>query len=401
MIINIEQAIKEFKQGKILIMVDDENRENEGDFIIASELVTADAINFMTKYGRGLVCVSGLPDRMSALDLKPMVQDNTARLGTNFTVSIDAKKNTSTGISAEDRAITIKAFVDPNTKPDDLLRPGHIFPLTACEGGVLERAGHTEGTMDLARLANLFPSGVLCEILDDDGKMARLPRLQKIANQHNIHIVTIRDLIEYRMKSEKLVKRIVSTKIPNEYGTWNLHLYETIIGNEMHIAMVMGEVADKENVLVRVHSQCFTGDTLGSFRCDCGPQFHKAQQMIAQEGKGVILYLHQEGRGIGLKNKLLAYQLQDNGKDTVEANEELGFKADLREYGIGAQILVDLGLHKIKLMTNNPRKIVGLDGFHLQVAERIPIIIEPDEYNKFYLETKARKLGHFIKTEKK
>ena len=396
MIINIEEAITEFKDGKILIMIDDENRENEGDFVVASEKITPEIINFMTKYGRGLVCVSALPQRMNELDLPPMVQDNTARLGTNFTISIDARERTTTGISAEDRAQTVRVFINPKTKPADLLRPGHIFPLAAKEGGVLERAGHTEGSMDLARLAGFFPSAVLCEILNEDGTMARLSNLQEIARKFNIHIITIRDLIEYRMKSEKLVRRIVTTQIPNAYGLWTLHLYEGIVDKELHIAMVMGDIEGKEDVLVRVHSQCFTGDTLGSLRCDCGSQLHKAQELIAKTGSGVILYLHQEGRGIGLKNKLLAYSLQDQGKDTVEANESLGFKADLREYGIGAQILVDLGLRSIRLMTNNPRKIIGLDGFHLKITERVPLVIEPSEFSKAYLETKIQKLGHLI-----
>ncbi len=392
----IEEAIEDFRDGKILIVVDDEDRENEGDFIMAANKVTPESINFMAKYGRGLICVPLTQERLDELELEAMVQKNTAHHGTQFTVSVDAKKNTTTGISAHDRAVTIKALVDAETKPTDLARPGHIFPIKAEAGGVLSRAGHTEAVVDLARLAGLYPAGVLCEIMDEDGSMARVPQLMKIAKQHNLKIITIRDLIEYRRRKEKLVKQRAVANFPTKFGHFKLYLYESAVDEHHHLAIVKGDVNTDEPVIVRVHSQCLTGDILGSLRCDCQDQLHYALKMIEKEGRGVVLYMRQEGRGIGLANKILAYQLQDNGLDTVEANEELGFQADLRDYGIGAQILADLGVKNIRLLTNNPKKIVGLKGYGLNIIERLPIEVEPNEANAFYLETKRDKLGHLI-----
>ncbi|MFQ6114647.1 MAG: bifunctional 3,4-dihydroxy-2-butanone-4-phosphate synthase/GTP cyclohydrolase II, partial [bacterium] len=386
----------DFKWGKILIVVDDEDRENEGDFIMAAEKVTPESINFMAKYGRGLICVAMTGKRLDQLDLHPMVTENTARMGTSFTVSVDAIKNTTTGISAHDRAETIRALIDPKTQPDDLARPGHIFPVRAQEEGVLRRAGHTEAVIDLAKLAGLYPAGVLCEIMDDDGTMARVPKLMKIAQKFGLKIITIRDLIAYRRRTEKLVKRLVTTRFPTKWGEFTLHLYESIIDAYHHLALVKGEIDSTEPTLVRVHSQCLTGDILGSLRCDCGQQLEKAMTAIEKEGKGILLYMRQEGRGIGLVNKIRAYHLQDQGKDTVEANEILGFEPDLRDYGIGAQILVDLGVKKIRLLTNNPKKYVGLKGYGLEIVERIPIEVEPNEINAKYLQTKRDKLGHLI-----
>lgn len=395
-IISVEQAIEEYKNGKILIVVDDEDRENEGDFVIAAEFATPDVINFMAKYGRGLICIGMTGDSLDRLNLHPMVADNTSKLNTSFTVSVDAKKNTTTGISAHDRAETIRVLIDQNSSADDLAKPGHIFPLRAVEGGVLCRAGHTEAVVDMARLSNLQPAGILCEILDDDGTMARMPKLAEIAEQFDLNIVTIRDLIHYRSVHDKLVKRVVSTHFPTKYGEFLLHLYESDIDEHHHLALVKGKINPEEPVLVRVHSECLTGDVLGSMRCDCGEQLHKALQRINEEGKGIFLYMRQEGRGIGLGNKIRAYQLQDEGKDTVEANEELGFPADLRDYGIGAQILVDLGVKKLCLLTNNPKKIVGLKGYGLEVVKRVPVEISPNPVNAKYLITKRDKLGHLI-----
>ncbi|HEX9972190.1 MAG TPA: bifunctional 3,4-dihydroxy-2-butanone-4-phosphate synthase/GTP cyclohydrolase II [bacterium] len=392
----IEEAIADYREGKILIVCDDEDRENEGDLIMSAIKVTSEKINFMAKYGRGLVCVPMTQERLNELDLQPMVQRNTAIHGTQFTVSVDAAKNIGTGISAYDRAQTIKVLVDPDARPADLARPGHIFPLKAEIGGVLSRAGHTETVVDMARLAGLYPAGVLCEIMDDDGNMARVPQLMKMAQKHQLTIVTVRDLIEYRRRTEKLVRRIATTKFPTKFGNFILHLYESSIDEHHHLAVVKGDLTTDEPVIVRVHSQCLTGDIFGSLRCDCGDQLSSAMEMIEKQGRGVLLYMRQEGRGIGLSNKILAYQLQDNGRDTVEANEELGFKPDLRDYGIGAQILSDLGIKKIKLLTNNPKKIVGLKGYDLEIVERLPIEICPNEVNAHYLETKRDKLGHLI-----
>jgi 3,4-dihydroxy 2-butanone 4-phosphate synthase/GTP cyclohydrolase II len=350
----------------------------------------------MAKYGRGLICVAITEGRARELEFEPMVEFNTTRHGTAFLVSVDYLKGTTTGISAFDRAATIKAIVDPNTKPSDFAKPGHIFPLQAVEGGVLRRAGHTEAAVDLARLAGLYPAGVLCEIMNDDGTMARVPDLFKIAKKFGLKIITIKDLISYRLKREKLVRKITTTKLPTKYGFFELHLYESLTDGKVHVALVKGKIDDGEPVLVRVHSECLTGDVFGSFRCDCGEQLHSAMKMIEREGKGVLLYMRQEGRGIGLVNKIKAYRLQDEGKDTVEANEMLGFKPDLRDYGIGAQILVDLGVRKMRLLTNNPKKIVGLTGYGLEVVERVPIEIEPNEVNINYLRTKRDKLGHLI-----
>ncbi|UCC43753.1 MAG: bifunctional 3,4-dihydroxy-2-butanone-4-phosphate synthase/GTP cyclohydrolase II [Candidatus Zixiibacteriota bacterium] len=397
---SIEDALEDIKRGKFVIVVDDEDRENEGDLIMAAEKVTPDAVNFMATHGRGLICVPMKGERLEALDLSPMVQNNTARLGTRFTVSVDALDGTTTGISAFDRALTIQKLVDDRTCPEDLGRPGHIFPLQALEGGVLSRAGHTEATVDLARLAGLKPIGVLCEILDSDGRMARVPRLHDLAKAHGLRLITVRDLIAYRRRTEKLVHRIKEVDFPTRHGDFKLYLYGSDIDEHHHLALVKGDVDGRANVLVRVHSQCLTGDVFGSRRCDCGPQLERAMQRVDEEGTGVILYMRQEGRGIGLVNKILAYGLQDNGADTVEANEELGFKADLRDYGIGAQILVDLGLQSIRLLTNNPRKVVGLKGYGLEIVDRVPLQVEPSKHNHKYLETKRDKLGHLLELKK-
>lgn len=395
-VVTVEEAIEEIRKGKMVILVDDEDRENEGDLCIAAEKVTPEAINFMAKYGRGLICLALTEERCKELDLEPMVKNNTAPFHTNFTVSIDAREGITTGISAYDRALTIKKAVDPSAKPSDFVRPGHIFPLMAKPGGVLVRAGQTEGSVDLARLAGLYPAAVICEIMKDDGTMARMDDLKKFAKEHNLKIITIEEIIRYRMRTEKFVRRLVTARIPTkEFGEFKVIAYDNDIDHQVHLAFVKGEV-EKEPVLVRVHSQCLTGEVLGSLRCDCGPQLKKALEMICREGRGVLLYLMQEGRGIGLVNKLKAYNLQDEGLDTVQANEKLGFPPDLRDYGIGAQILVDLGIRKMRLMTNNPRKIVGLEGYGLKVVERVPIEIHPEKENFKYLLTKKEKLGHFI-----
>jgi len=393
---SIDEAIEDIKNGKMVIVVDDEARENEGDLIMAAEKVTPQAINFMATHARGLICVALEDNRLDELKLQPMVQENTAKMGTPFAISVDAVHGTTTGISAYDRAVTIKTLVDPETKPEDLARPGHVFPLRAAKGGVLRRAGHTEAAVDLARLAGLTPAGVLCEIMADDGSMARVPQLVKIAEKHGLKIVTIYDLIEFRRKKEKLIRRVAEAMLPTKYGEFKLIAYEGTIDNSESVALVMGEPEKQPAALVRVHSQCLTGDVFGSLRCDCGDQLHESMRMIAREGNGVLLYIQQEGRGIGLVNKVRAYQLQDQGRDTVEANEELGFPPDLRDYGIGAQILADLGLHRIRLLTNNPKKIVGLKAYGLEIVERVPIEVPPNKRNLKYLKVKRDKLGHIF-----
>jgi len=397
MINAIEAALEDIRQGKMVILVDDEDRENEGDLTMAAEKVTPEAINFMAKYGRGLICLTLLEEKLSELRLPMMVSENTSRFQTAFTVSIDARKGVTTGISAADRAATILTAIDDQAQPEDLVTPGHIFPLRARQGGVLVRTGQTEGSVDLARLAGLKPAGVICEIMNEDGTMARMPDLQIFSGQHSLKIITIADLIKYRLHKESLVRRIATAKLPTKYGgVFTAIAYENDVDPYHHIALVKGEITPDDEVLVRVHSQCLTGDVFGSKRCDCEEQLHTAMAMVEKEGKGVIVYMRQEGRGIGLVNKLRAYCLQEIGKDTVEANEALGFKADMRDYGIGAQILVDLGLHKIRLMTNNPRKIKGLEGYGIKVVERVPIETKPHQENIEYLKAKAKKMGHLL-----
>jgi len=390
----IEEAIEDIRAGRMVIVVDDEDRENEGDLTIAAEKVTPEIINFMARHGRGLVCLPMTQERLDQLEIPLMVSDNSSKFNTAFCVSIEAKKNVTTGISAADRAATVKAAIDPATKARDLARPGHMFPLRAEPGGVLRRAGQTEAAVDLARIAGLYPAGVICEVMNEDGTMARVPQLQEFAIRHGLKMVNIADLIRYRLGTERFVKRVASPRLPTRYGEFTLHAYENELDHKTHLALVMGDVADGQPVLVRVHSECLTGDAFFSARCDCGPQLETAMQKIAEEGRGIIVYLRQEGRGIGLVNKLRAYELQDCGADTVEANESLGFQPDQRDYGIGAQILNDLGAAKLRIMTNNPRKFVGLSGYGLEIVERVGIEIPPTGTTRRYLEVKKRKLGH-------
>ena len=393
----IEEAIEQFRQGKMVIIVDDEDRENEGDFAIAAEKVTPAAINFMAKHGRGLICLALTEERCRALDLPLMVEDNTSSFGTAFTISIEAKGKTTTGISAADRAATVLTAIDPATRPEDLWRPGHIGPLRARKGGVLKRAGQTEASVDLAALAGLTPAGVICEIMNDDGTMARVPDLTEVARQHGLLMITVSDLISYRLRHETLVRRAAAPQLPTVYGDFRIYAYRSDVTEEEHVALVMGEIDPEDPVLVRVHSQCLTGDIFGSARCDCGVQLEQALQKIASEGKGVLLYLLQEGRGIGLLNKLRAYELQEQGHDTVEANERLGFRPDQREYGVGAQILRDIGVRKMRLMTNNPSKYIALDGYGLEIVDRVPLEVPPTESSRAYLRAKREKLGHLLK----
>lgn len=392
----VQEVLQDLRKGKLVIVVDDEARENEGDLVCPAEKITPAKVNFMAKHGRGLICVALTPQRCAELDLFLPIQTSTALHGTAWTVSVDAVQGTTTGISAHDRAVTIKALVNPQTKPADLARPGHIFPLMARPGGVLVRAGHTEAAVDLARLAGFTPAGVLCEVMADNGRMARLPELTRLARRFGLKILTIKDLIEYRRQREVLVRRVIETTLPTKFGEFKVIVYEDEVELYAHLALVKGEVAGKERVLVRVHSQCLTGDVFHSLRCDCGQQLAEAMKLINREGCGVILYMRQEGRGIGLTNKLRAYALQDQGLDTVEANLALGFPADLRDYGIGAQILCDLGLSSIRLLTNNPRKVVGLAGFGLKIVEMVPVVVKPNRRNLCYLVTKRDRLGHIL-----
>ena len=390
----IEDAIAAIHAGDMVIVVDDANRENEGDLTIAAEKVTAEAINFMARYGRGLICVSMTPERLDELEIPLMVSQNSSRFETAFCVSIEAKGQTSTGISASDRAATVRAALDPATRPSDLARPGHMFPLRSRTGGVMVRAGQTEAAVDLARIAGLYPAGVICEIMNEDGTMARVPELTKFARRHGLLMVTIADLIKYRTRTESLVRRVASAKLPTDFGDFRISAFESLVDNQTHVAMVMGDIGDGKNILVRVHSQCLTGDVLHSIRCDCGAQLDAAMERISAEGRGVLLYLHQEGRGIGLANKIRAYELQDEGFDTVEANERLGFKADQRDYGVGVQILSDLGVRSMRLLSNNPRKLVGIEGYGLSVSEWLPLEIPASDSTRRYLKTKKEKLGH-------
>ena len=394
----IQKAIDDIRGGKMVILVDDEDRENEGDLCLAAQFASPEKINFMARYGRGLICLTLNEELADKLNLKQMVQDNKARFGTAFTISIEARNGVTTGISAADRATTIKTAVNPEAKPEDLVSPGHVFPIRARKGGVLVRTGQTEGSVDLCRLAGLTPAGVICEIMKDDGTMARMPDLEVFAREYNLKIVTIADLIDYRMQNESLIRRVAQATIPTCYGgDFNIIVYENDVDQMQHIALVKGEINKEDEVLVRVHSECLTGDIIASKRCDCGDQLHCAMKMVEEEGKGVIVYMRQEGRGIGLVNKIKAYALQEEGHDTVEANIALGFKPDLRDYGIGAQILVDLGVRKMRLMTNNPKKIVGLEGYGIEITKRIPLEMHPNESNIGYMQTKQKKMGHLLK----
>jgi len=393
---SIESIVSDLQAGKMVIVVDDADRENEGDLIMAAQFVTPEAVNFMAKHGRGLICVPTTSERLQQLGIERMVQQNRETFKTDFQISVDAAHGITTGISAADRAETIKIMADPTAVPEDLAQPGHVFPLRARPGGVLQRAGHTEATVDLVKLAGCRPIGVICEIMSEDGSMARLPELTQIAQKHRLKICTIADLIEYRRTREKLVERVEVVKMPTEYGDFDLYLDRSKLDGQHHLALVCGEVAGKENVMVRVHSECLTGDVFGSRRCDCGPQLHQAMRQVAEAGRGVLVYMRQEGRGIGLAPKIKAYKLQEQGYDTVEANKKLGFDMDLREYGLGAQILVDLGLKTIRLLTNNPRKVVGLEGYGLEIVEQVPIQVEPNPHNVRYLRTKREKLGHLL-----
>ena len=392
----IDEGIEEIREGRILIVVDDEDRENEGDLVMAADLATPEAVNFMAKHGRGLICVPMTGERLDELKIAMMVSDNTAPMGTAFTVTVDARRGVTTGTSAYDRALTIRTLVDPQMRAEDLTRPGHILPLRAMPGGVLRRAGHTEAAVDLSRLAGRYPAGVICEVLDDDGGMARLPQLHAMAERYDFKIITIKDLIEYRTRKERLVRRVATTRLPTEFGEFTAIAYETTVDPRVPLALTMGAVAGETPVLVRMHSECLTGDVFHSRRCDCGVQLELALRIIAEEGRGVLVYLRQEGRGIGLLNKMRAYELQDEGKDTVEANEALGFKPDARDYGIGAQILVDLGVKNLRLLTNNPKKRVGLEAYGLHFVERVPIEIPANDSNRKYLSTKRDKLGHLL-----
>jgi len=393
----IPEAIEDIKAGKFVIVVDDEDRENEGDFIMAAEKVTPEAINFMAVHGRGLICMPVTGEKLDELKIPMMASNNTSHFGTAFTVSVEAKQGTSTGISAADRARTVQTIIDPKTKAEDLVMPGHMFPLRARDGGVLVRAGQTEATVDLARLAGFYPAGVCCEIMNEDGTMARLPQLEVIAKKLGLKIVSVADLIAYRYRHERLVHRIAEARLPTPYGDFTVIAYKSQTDPDEHLAMVMGDVATDEPILVRVHSQCLTGDVFHSLRCDCGEQIEMAMQKISEEGRGVVLYMRQEGRGIGLHNKIKAYALQEKGMDTVEANLSLGFKADPRDYGIGAQILADLGVRNMRLMTNNPKKMSGLESFGLKIAEQLPLTTQPNPHNRRYLQTKQKKLGHLLK----
>ncbi len=396
----IEEALADLRLGKILIVVDDEDRENEGDFIVPAECCTPEVMNFIIKYGRGIPCVPTTAKRFDELQIPMMVKNNTARHGTPMGETVDAVKGATTGISAFDRALTVKVFVDPDAVPEDLAHPGHIIPLKATEGGVLRRAGHTEATVDLCRLAGYKPTGVLCEIVADDGRMARMPQLVDLAREFDLKIISVADLIAYRRRTEKLVKRVATTKLPTgRYGEFTVHAYEASVAPFQIVAFVKGDVTNGEPALVRMHSSCVTGDLIDSLRCDCGSQLQRTLEAIAEEGRGALIYLEQEGRGIGLVNKLRAYELQEQGADTVQANEMLGFKPDLRDYGIGAQVMVDLGIKKIRLMTNNPKKVVGLEGYGLEIVEEVPIVTPPNPHNLRYLQTKAEKMGHLFRPE--